>query len=133
VVARRQAAFRPDHDLLLATKGNTTQSATSPRTGEIALIRTAPNARSGRSELVLLDRDGIGERRLFSGPGRFADVEWSPDGEWLLLSWPEADQWLFIRPRDEKLRAVSNISRQFAPGESGDAAFPRISGWCCPR
>ncbi|MGH2988804.1 MAG: WD40 repeat domain-containing protein [Solirubrobacterales bacterium] len=107
-------------------------AAFSPRSGRIALVRrSAGKAPTGRSELVLLGPDGFGERRLFNGPGRFTDVTWSPDGEWLLLSWKEADQWLFIRPSDERVVAVSNISRQFDPGASEPAPFPRVAGWCC--
>ncbi|MGH2992844.1 MAG: WD40 repeat domain-containing protein [Solirubrobacterales bacterium] len=109
-----------------------TAAAFSPQSGRIALVRRSTGkAPPGRSELVLLDVDGFGERRLFDGPGRFTDVTWSPDGEWLLLSWRDADQWLFIRPSDERVVAVSNISRQFDPGASDPRAFPRVSGWCC--
>jgi hypothetical protein len=63
---------------------------------------------------------------VFAGAGRFADVEWSPDGRWLLLNWPSADQWLFIRSATvNKIRAVSNISSNFGPNA-------RLAGWCCP-
>ena len=108
-------------------------AAFSPQSGRVALIRrSAGKAPPGRSELVLLGRDGFGERGLFDGPGRFDDVTWSPDGRWLLLSWRDADQWLFVRPEDERVVAVSNISRQFDPGATGQPPFPRVSGWCCP-
>lgn len=77
-------------------------------------------------------RGALEERTLFAGPGRFTDVAWSPDGEWLLLAWRDADQWLFIRPSDEKPSPISNISRQFDPGEPSMPPFPRLDGWCCP-
>jgi len=66
---------------------------------------------------------------LLSGPGVFEDVAWSPDGHWLLVSWPLADQWVFVRANGaRRVRAVSNISDQFH-----SRSFPRIEGWCCAR
>jgi hypothetical protein len=51
----------------------------------------------------------------------------SPDGRWLAVGWPEADQLVFIRTRGgRQLRAVSNVSAQFR-----SRAFPTIGGWCC--
>ena len=66
---------------------------------------------------------------LLSGPGAFEDVAWSPDGHWLVVSWPLADQWVFVRASGaRRVRAVSNISDQFR-----SRSFPRIEGWCCAR
>jgi len=86
------------------------------------------------SELVLLRAErGTGRpRRLFSGPGIFQDVVWSPNDRWILLTWPSADQWLFLRPgraTRQRLAAYSAITRQF--GEPG-GVFPTVGGWCCP-
>ena len=73
------------------------------------------------------DRLAAPPRRIFSGAGRFGDVVWSPDGRWLLLSWPTADQLLFIRSTGvRRLLAYSNVTEQF-----GGRAFPRLRGWCC--
>jgi hypothetical protein len=67
--------------------------------------------------------------RVLSGAG-LQQLTWSPDGRWLLVSWPVADQWVFVpvagKPR---IAAVSRIARQFATGAG--ARFPRIEGWCC--
>ncbi|CAA9530416.1 MAG: hypothetical protein AVDCRST_MAG67-4104, partial [uncultured Solirubrobacteraceae bacterium] len=106
-------------------------AAWAPRGARVALVRSG--VRSTRSELVLLDGDaGLRARPLFARLGRFGAPAWSPNGRWLLLPWPDADQWLFLRPqRDAPRTAVANIARQFAPG--GDrAAFPRSVQWCCP-
>jgi hypothetical protein len=84
---------------------------------EVAAIRT----RAGASELVL------GDRVLFRGPGEFRDLAWSPDGDWILFSWPTADQWVFVQPARRRIVAVSDVARQFGGG------FPRIEGWCCAR
>ena len=68
-------------------------------------------------------------RRELSGMG-LGQVGWSPDGRWLLVSWPAANQWVFIRVAGApRISAVSRISQQFAPGKH--TAFPRLDGWCC--
>jgi len=102
----------------------------APRGTEVAVVRRAPGA--GRSEVVLLDaaRELRG-RVLFTGPGRFDSLAWSPAGERLLVGWREADQWLFLRPHgDGRLTAVANIARQFMPGAASPSS-PRSVQWCC--
>ena len=78
-----------------------------------------------RSEIRLVDLDRLGpEPLLFAGPGVFGDVAWSPDGAWLLVPWPTANQWLFVH--GTHVRAVGNIRAQFGPAA-------RLAGrWCCP-
>jgi hypothetical protein len=99
----------------------------------VALVRS--DARVNRSEVVLLDAEGLRGRTLFRRLGRFGVPAWSPSGRWLLLPWPDADQWLFLRPQARAggvgRTAVANIARQFAPGADG-GAFPRSAQWCCP-
>lgn len=103
----------------------------APRGHEVALVRTSRV--TYHSEVVVLDaRRGLRERLLPAGPGRFGAPAWSPDGRWLLLPWPEADQWLFLRPTGaRRVTAVANIARQFDAG-AGRRAFPRSVTWCCP-
>jgi len=49
----------------------------------------------------------------------------APDGRRLLLTWPAADQWVFVRvAAPHTLDAVSGIARQFGGGR-----FPDVSGW----
>ena len=72
-------------------------------------------------------RSLLGGRVVFRGTGEFRDVARSPDGRWLLVTWPTADQWVFVRTDGRrKIEAVSGITRQF-----GGGSFPRIAGWCC--
>ncbi len=101
-----------------------------PRGTQIAIVRH--DASAGRSELVLAEADdGLRERVLFTGPGSFGTPAWSPGATRLLLPWPDADQWLFLRPaRRAGLAAVANIARQFAPG-ADHGTFPRSVQWCC--
>jgi hypothetical protein len=95
--------------------GHTLPSETVP-TPEAVVRR-----RGAASEAVL---DG---RVLFRGTGEFRDVAVSPDGRWLLVTWPTADQWVFVRTSGRRrIDAVSGITRQFGGGR-----FPTIGGWCC--
>jgi hypothetical protein len=67
----------------------------------------------------------VGERRVFTGPGHFTRLVWSPDGRWLLVAWPDANQLFFVRTSGpHKVLAVSDVRRQFG-------GFPNPAGWCC--
>jgi WD40-like Beta Propeller Repeat len=95
---------------------------------------------SGRSLALVVNRDQVlvGGRRLFAGAG-IRGVSWSPDGRWLLVDWPAADQWVFVRAAGApRVEAVSRIAQQFSAGAAALAsadpsatAFPRLEGWCC--
>ena len=66
---------------------------------------------------------------LIAGGGRFSELAWSPDGRWLLVGWPTADQWLFVRAVGRpRIQSVSNVSAQLR-----SESFPRIEAWCCAR
>jgi outer membrane protein assembly factor BamB len=116
-------------DLLSVRRGAAPVAAAafSPQGRSVAIVQ----ATGGRSHLWVIPRlqpDAAAARELFSGTGRFTQVAWSPDGNWLLLPWQEADQWLFVRASgSRRVRAVANVTRQFE-----SRTFPRISGWCCP-
>ena len=103
-----------------------------PGTHRVAAVETRGHSRATNHSVVLFGRTDIGNflsQQLFVGPGRFGGLAWSPDGGWLLVGWRDADQWLFLRPSDGRVRAVGHISRQFDPGASGQPPFPGISGW----
>lgn len=64
-------------------------------------------------------------RVLFRTTGALSQVVSSPDGRWLLLAWPTADQWVFVSVHGRRrVRAVSNIAAQLK-------GLPDIGGWCC--
>jgi len=70
---------------------------------------------------------------VFSGAG-LRQLAWSPDGRWLLISWPQADQWVFVRVAGKpRIVAVSHIAEQFGAHASAGRGFPRLDGWCCQR
>jgi hypothetical protein len=93
-------------------------SAFRPHSHQLAVsVRLA-----SRSELKLVDVDHPGHARLrFAGPGTFGDVVWSPDGTTLLVDWPTANQWVFLR--GSKVHAVGNIREEFP---RGDDVRPRL-------
>ena len=105
-------------------------AAWAPRGDQVAVVRRA--AAAGTSQVWLLDGSrGLRGRVLFTGPGRFAGLAWSPAGDRLLIGWPDADQWLFLRPHDDgRPTAVANIARQFMPGATRPLS-PRGVHWCC--
>lgn len=88
-----------------------------------------------RLALVLGGREVVigtgGElRQVLPGAG-VTGVSWSPDGRWLLVSWPAANQWVFVRVGGApRIEAVSRISQQFSSGGAAPA-FPELDGWCC--
>lgn len=89
--------------------------------------------RAGASSRVFADEAGAHRRSLFSARGDLTGPTWSPDGRWLLVGWPAADQWLFIdvdHPSD--VRPFDRISEQFDPGGDGEGRFPRVDGWMLP-
>ena len=99
------------------------------------MIRFSPA--TGQSELVLLqaEEDRGEERFLYSAPGDFGTLAMSPNGNWLLVGWINADQWLFLRLNAAKVKAVSNITEQFSavtPKGPLSKTFPKGVSWCCP-
>jgi hypothetical protein len=86
--------------------------------------------RGGRSDVRLVDVDQPGGARLlFAGPGVLGDLAWSPNGEWLLVSWPAANQWIFLH--GTRVRAVSNIRQQFPRADHLPPTLEVAGRWCC--
>jgi hypothetical protein len=110
----------PDHQPIL-------DASLSPDGHKLALILGGP-----ANELAVTS---IGSRRallrrLLTGAG-LRQLAWSPDQQWLLVSWPIADQWVFIRAAGRpRIAAVSRIAQQFQARPS-PTGFPRLEGWCC--
>ena len=90
--------------------------------------------RTGASSRLFAGVPGGHRRPLFSARGDLTGPTWSPDGRWLLVGWPAADQWLFIdveHPRD--VVAFDRISEQFDPGDDGGAKRRRSPVDAVPR
>jgi hypothetical protein len=93
-----------------------TDASFAGRRGHVAAIRVA-----GVSSNVFWLAGGP---VLFSGTGVFRQLAPSPDGRWVLVTWPTANQWVFVRTRRRKIVAVARIAQQF-----GRRA--RVEDWCC--
>jgi hypothetical protein len=100
-------------------------AAFAPSKDAVAFVQRA----KGQSVLWFYPRlrpDGTEATHVFTGAGTLERVVWSPDGRWLLLGWPSADEWLFIRSaKVRKVVPISGIGEAFGPEA-------RIEGWCCP-
>jgi len=124
VLSRHQARTYSDGGALtsrITLPGAASDGALSPDGRELALVL------GGRE--VVVGRGGS-FHEVLPGPGVKA-VSWSPDGRWLLVSWPAANQWVFVRVAGTpRIEAVSRISQQFSSGGAA-LAFPVLDGWCC--
>lgn len=98
--------------------GVVTSVAVKPRRHDQAIAVFA----NRHSRLLLPGVRGV----ALSGPGALADLAWATDASWLLVGWPAADQWVFVRGDGARIRAVSDVSEQFR-----SQSFPRVQGWCC--
>ena len=140
---RRVFALSPEQLIIFDGQGNRVTSVARPASARFVAAQWEPHGqrlallwRYGhlrpRTELVIA-RPGPSQRLLFAAPGTLTDLIWSPGGERLLVSWQQADQWVFV-PVDgsPEPQAVADISAQFAPGEP-TPALPAISGWIQPQ
>lgn len=139
---RRLLALAPGRLIVFDRAGNVVREHPVPAAARAQHAAWSPDglrialslydARRDRSDVVLLDAVTPARGRLlFSGPGSFGRPAWSPGGERLLVPWPQADQWLFLRVGARSpVAAVANIAEQFDPG-SDDAGAPTVAGWCC--
>lgn len=100
----------------------------SPRGRRLAAVE-----RGSAGDTVQIAAGAADSRRIFATAASLRDPLWSPDGRWLLVSSPAADQWLFLRTRKpHRVVAISDVAAQLGPGDRFPAV-PRPSGWCCGR
>ena len=104
------------------------QATFKPWTHELAVVVRA----AGRSEVRIVDVDHPGHARLlFAGTGHVRRRRVVAGRRWLLVNWPEANQWVFIKGK--QVRAVANIRQQFARAD-GLGPLLELSGrWCCSK
>jgi hypothetical protein len=130
-VSARAVAVYDSRGKLLATRAAPdgapiVDAAISPDGHRLALVLGGPG---GAVITEGVDDRNPPARRELSGSG-LQQVAWSPDGRWLLVSWPVANQWVFIRVAGKpRISAVSRIAQQFSPNATSQ--FPRLDGWCC--
>jgi Tol biopolymer transport system component len=118
--------------------GSPVAAAFSPRGNELALVVANAHGPREHSQVFLVNPQSPSSsgEKLVGLPGRVNSPTWSPNSQWLLLAWKDADQWLFMRPTAsasrQHIKAISKVSRLFSPG-SGSGPFPEPQGWCCNR
>lgn len=101
--------------------------ALSPDGRKLALVSGEPGQEVSIANLSMPSHP---LRSVLSGTG-IRQAAWAPDGRWLLISWPAADQWVFVHVAGApRIAAVSRIAQQFASGQAA-RAFPTVEGWCC--
>ncbi len=89
----------------------------APGTHRLVIIRI-----HGLASDVFTGRDG---RLLYRGSGALRQLVFSPGGRWMVVTWPTANQWVFVRAgHPRRIVGVSRISSQFG-------GFPHLDGWCC--
>jgi hypothetical protein len=102
-----------------------TAAAFKPGTHRLAVVAHSPV----RTELRLVDVDRPGRSRLlFAGPGSFGDIGWSPDASTLLVDWPTASQWIFLRGR--RVHAVA-VGTEFPRHDDVPQRLQIADRWCC--
>jgi hypothetical protein len=126
----RHPVYRQDGRLLRMVE--------TPRGWDVLDAAFAPGTRRVAYSAFEVEQDRsavfLGSERLQSVEGRLEDIVFSPNGNWLLTGWPEADQLLFLRlPGVSRIVAVSDVRREFDPGSVGATTFPRVAEWCCAR
>lgn len=112
--------------LTIRPGGEIRDGALAPNGGSLALVAAA-----GDSAVTVYSTHAAhrGGRRVLAGVN-LAQVAWSPNGRWLLVSWPAADQWVFVHASGRPhIAAVSRIAQQFTQVPA--VRFPRLDGWCC--
>lgn len=113
VTAHGIRVFDAEGKLVTRDDGSSLDAAFVGGSDEVAVLR-----RNG--DVVVLGLPGV----LFRAPG-LRQIVSAPDGRWLLLTWPAADQWVFVRAHGtHMIHAYSGITRQFGMG-----SFPVVSGW----
>ncbi|MCL2417711.1 MAG: hypothetical protein FWD04_00340 [Conexibacteraceae bacterium] len=135
---RRLLALTRTAALLYAPDGRLLATRPAPGGGPITAGAVSPNGQhiaivtAGSISAVTVYTADVARptaRRVLTG-AKLGQAAWSPNGKWLLVSWPAADQWVFVHVNGQpQIAAVSRIAQQFTTFSR--AHFPRLDGWCC--
>jgi Tol biopolymer transport system component len=124
--------LRPDGSFATKLLAGGVAAAYSPKGDRVAVVERQYRPGGVHSVVSLVTNGAAGSplKRLYGGPGQLTDLTWSPDGRWLLVGYPGADQWVFIPVgHGGHLHAVAGIGDEFDAGGGTSGRFPRVSGW----
>jgi hypothetical protein len=111
----RKLVFRTGSKAMLY---DDTSGTTRPLRNYVFVRDPIIRRREGQSEVIAHGRI------VFRGTGVFGQALRSPDRRWLLVTWPTANQWVFVRTTPRKIVGVARITQQFGRGA-------RVEDWCC--
>jgi hypothetical protein len=124
---------RPDGGLAGKFLASGAAGSFSPTGDSVAIVERRQRPAGVHSVVTLITdlRNGGNAQRLYGGPGTLTDLTWSPNGRWLLVAYPGADQWVFIPVgHGGDPQPVAGIADEFDAGSPGrTSSFPRVSGW----
>jgi Tol biopolymer transport system component len=134
---QRLVAVTREAAVLLDARGHQLRRVAAPAGSRARAVDWLPSGRafaylrtSGASSDVVLVPARAAPRRAIAVRGRLSGLLASPDGRWLLLSAPDADQWLFVRTTASgRITARAAVARQFDPGRRSPGGAPRLAGW----
>ncbi|MGH2914878.1 MAG: hypothetical protein ACRDMX_07810, partial [Solirubrobacteraceae bacterium] len=112
-----------------AAGGPISAAALSPA-GGLALIVDHPAVQTV-SVVLAPDRSGraAAPQALFTAAETLADPAFSPDGRWLVVASPSADEWLWLRVAGAlRIGAVSGVAAKFHAG-TASRGFPAPADW----
>ncbi len=122
IAGRRHGAVHslaggPARRLRLAPGEELAAAAFAPAGERLALAISDPR----RTRVELLGDDAA----LVEVPRGLDSLVWSPDGKWLIATWPFGDEWLLARASGgPAVRGIAAVARRFG-------ASSRALGWCC--
>lgn len=118
---------RPLSQIRWSARAPALAGSLSPDGRTLALVRGGPAA---AVQLIDLAASRPTPVTVLSGVGLRQPV-WSPNGRWLLVTWPTADEWVFVRVvGGPRILAGARIAERFG-ARGGRRGLPSIDGWCC--
>lgn len=125
----------PPVRIRLPVRGPVLDASASPDGRWLALVRGAPASRHAggvttpQLQIADLTAPARPARTVLSGVP-VSQPTWAPDSRWLLVTWPAAAQWWFVRATGRaRIIAESRVAAKLGPG--GLAGPLRVDGWCC--
>lgn len=123
----------PPLRIRLPVRGPLLGAAASPDGRWLAVVRGHPGP-AGAPQLQITDltRPAQPPRTVLSGIP-VSQPTWAPNSRWLLMAWPAADQWWFVRATGRtRIVAESHVAATLGRAGAGSGGGPlRLDGWCC--